>query len=707
MSPEEIKQLCISSCKSYYDYLEKSGRGLNEIDVWGIEIVDHYQRIVNLRLSKKIFDAETIFFRFEGDDNKYDTSQIAVLEYDVEKNMLYIEPGAELFQRFINIRNGQLKVIADMKFLVQRVNNWFDQKGSDLKLPAGKSPIEHLATNFPFSEFPRPGEDQVAAVQAILTRPFTYIWGAPGTGKTQLVLANVIIQYVKNNRRCAILAPTNTALEQVMRGVLRMSDAAGIPRDKFLRLGHTSKSFAQQYPEVCENFGISTQRLQIEKQMRVLKSVLKKESAGADQTLAKLDEGLQKLKELKGLLEIAAENTSGKNTSQKLIRKLLKEIKEAVSVNPLTEMIVKHLEPEGVSVAINQLGSFINTQKKEEAVIQAKAAEFALLPEHDLKNMLTGLEETRNKLKGSNERAHNAAVVAATLDSYIFRFIEDDLKVEHLFLDEAGYACAVKAMPLMKNDIPVTFLGDHLQLPPVCEMNDMEMQDEKQRDTFVWSKSAIHLPELFDRSRQSAYQAYMNNEEWLNGKMHRVDLRHTHRFGKNLAAVLNEYVYKNGFSSHSQRGETEIYFVHVETNVPQPRGLNDKPTRESEAEAIAIKQFIETTGLADYAVLTPYTNQVKLLGKLMPRDRNEGRILTVHGAQGKEWENVLLSIVDTDKKWFTDSQYAKSRGLFLLNTAVSRAKKRLVIFGNYYYWKKQHGQLIKGLLDVAESWAML
>ena len=706
MSPEEIKQLCISSCKSYYEYLEKTGRGLNEIEVWGIEIIDHYQRIVTLRLSKKIFDAETIFFRFEGDDNKYDTNQIMVLEYDVEKNMLYLEPNAELFNRFINIRTGQLKVIADMKFLVQRVNSWFDQKGSNLQLPTKKSPLEHLAKDFPYFENPVPGMDQKLAIQSILTEPFTYIWGAPGTGKTQLVLANVVVQYVKNNKRCAILAPTNTALEQVMRGVLRMSDAAGIPREKFLRLGHTSKAFAQQYPEVCENFGISTQRLQIEKQMRVVKSVMKKENTTVDDTLLKLEEGLQKLKELKELLEIAEENGS-KSTSQKLIKKLLKEIKDAVSVHPLTEMIVKHLEPEGVGTALNQLTSFVTTQKKEEAVIQAKAVEFSAMPEHELKNMLAELEQSRNKLKGSNERARNAAVVAATLDSYIFRFIEDDLEVEHIFLDEAGYACAVKAMPLMRNDVPVTFLGDHLQLPPVCEMNDMEMQDEKQRDVFVWSKSAIHLSRLFDQSKQNAYEAYVNNEETLNGKMSRVDLTHTHRFGKNLASVLNDYVYKNGFGSHSVRGETEIYFVHVETPVPQPRNLNDKPTRESEAEAHAIKQFIETTGLGDYAILTPYINQVKLLGKLMPRDRNEGRILTVHGAQGKEWENILLSVVDTDKKWFTDSRYAKSRGLFLLNTAVSRAKKRLILFGNYHYWKKQHGQLIKGLLDVAEEWKML
>jgi len=92
MTPEEIKQLCISSCKSYYEYLEKSGRGLSEIDVWGVEVVDPVQRIISLRLSKKIFDAETIFFRFENDDNKYDTTQIMVLEYDVEKK--HALPGA-------------------------------------------------------------------------------------------------------------------------------------------------------------------------------------------------------------------------------------------------------------------------------------------------------------------------------------------------------------------------------------------------------------------------------------------------------------------------------------------------------------------------------------------------------------------------------------------------------------------------------------
>lgn len=703
MTSEQIKQLCISSCKSYYEYLEKSGKGLSEIEVWGIEIIDHYQRIINLRLSKKIFDAETVFFRFEGDENKYDTTQITILEYDAEKNMLYIEPNAELFPRFVNLRPVNFRVISDMKFLVQRVNNWFDQKGDGLMMPENKSPLEALAKDFPSFEYLPPEEDQLQAIKTALTKPFSYIWGAPGTGKTQLVLANLVIQYVKHNKRCAIFAPTNTALEQVLKGVLRMSDAAGIPREKFLRLGHTSKAFAEQYPEVCENFGISNQRAQMDKQIRVMKSVMKHENAAAENIIEKLEEGVRKLKEMKELIDVSTE----KNTSKKMMRQLLKEIKAALAVHPVTEPMGKNLELDGIDRVISTVNSFIVQQKKEEAVLQAKAVEFASMPEHELRSALAELEQVRDKMKGSNERARNAAVVAATLDSYIFRFIEDDLEVEHIFLDEAGYACAIKAMPLMKAGVPVTFLGDHLQLPPVCEMNDMDFQDEKQRDVFVWSKSAIHLSRLFDQSKEEAYQCYINNEELLSSKMARADLTHTHRFGRNLAGVLNDYVYRNGFGSSSLKGETEIYFIHVETPVPQPRNNYDKPTRESEEEVFAIKQFLQMNALTDYAIITPYINQVKLLGKQLPRDRNEGRVLTVHGAQGKEWENVLLSVVDTDKKWFTDSRYTKSRGLFLLNTAVSRAKKRLIIFGNANYWRKQHGQLIKGLLEVADEWQMI
>lgn len=85
MTPEEIKELCISSSKAYHDYLDRTGKGLNEVEVWGIVIEHAAQRLVSLRLSKKIFDIETVVFRFLDDGKEYNTEKIVVVEYDTEK----------------------------------------------------------------------------------------------------------------------------------------------------------------------------------------------------------------------------------------------------------------------------------------------------------------------------------------------------------------------------------------------------------------------------------------------------------------------------------------------------------------------------------------------------------------------------------------------------------------------------------------------
>ena len=128
MTPQEIKELCISSSKAYYDYLNKTGKGLNEVEVWAVTVEDHAQRLISLRLSKKIFDTESILFRFLNDGKEYRTDKIEVIEYDTIKNILYVEPEAGLFEYFSKQHASNLRVIADMKFLVERVKNWFEQR---------------------------------------------------------------------------------------------------------------------------------------------------------------------------------------------------------------------------------------------------------------------------------------------------------------------------------------------------------------------------------------------------------------------------------------------------------------------------------------------------------------------------------------------------------------------------------------------------
>ena len=78
----------------------------------------------------------------------------------------------------------------------------------------------------------------------------------------------------------------------------------------------------------------------------------------------------------------------------------------------------------------------------------------------------------------------------------------------------------------------------------------------------------------------------------------------------------------------------------------------------------------------------------------------EDDIVTVHRSQGREWDVVLFSVTDCfDEKYLTDT--VKNRqALKLINTAVSRAKKMLVIIGDAEDWKGKPNQLISELFAV-------
>ena len=177
-------------------------------------------------------------------------------------------------------------------------------------------------------------------------------------------------------------------------------------------------------------------------------------------------------------------------------------------------------------------------------------------------------------------------------------------------------------------------------------------------------------------------------------------MKKTHRFGDNLARVLNQYVYQNGFSSAQTNGTTRIKFIHITNNVPPIA------KRANFGEAKAIQDLVNSGryDVDDLIILTPYKNQITEIGRLLPELRKEHKILTVHGSQGREWKTVILSVSDTHDMWFTNSKSKESKGLNLINTAVSRAKEELIIVCNHNYWINANGQLIQGLLQVASKY---
>lgn len=67
-------------------------------------------------------------------------------------------------------------------------------------------------------------------------------------------------------------------------------------------------------------------------------------------------------------------------------------------------------------------------------------------------------------------------------------------------------------------------------------------------------------------------------------------------------------------------------------------------------------------------IITPYKNQVNALKK----EFSDFDIATVHKFQGREKDNIIISTVDDEISDFADDPY-------LINVAISRAKKRLVL----------------------------
>lgn len=365
------------------------------------------------------------------------------------------------------------------------------------------------------------------------------------------------------------------------------------------------------------------------------------------------------------------------------------EIKDALNRNTLGLCKERLLEKValGNAIRIKKLEEFIDFQDTENDEIEKRIAE--LTDQH----ALIAAQTTEERLK-------DVKIIAATIDTFLFRFQPADytekrspIPFQHIFLDEAGYCALAKALILFGYGRPVTMLGDHMQLPPVCEANDDELQSAMNENAFLFAQSALYVEDAFLCANAPArlLEQYLHHEAPLFSELCKNDLRETYRFGVLLAKILEQYVYRNGFRSANADAPFAIEVLDA------PR-TPESMRRQSTTEAQAIAERLQYLGTDDYAILAPYRNQVQLLSHAIPEAYEEQRIMTIHASQGREWDTVFLSVVDTSDMYFTNTNRPNIGGLQIINTAISRAKTRLVIVCDVMFWQKQEGQMIGELV---------
>ena len=277
-------------------------------------------------------------------------------------------------------------------------------------------------------------------------------------------------------------------------------------------------------------------------------------------------------------------------------------------------------------------------------------------------------------------RLKNALIIGFTLDGFIKKSESLEIEFAHYFLDECAFAPLAKACALCVDDVPITLFGDHKQLMPICEMPPKDLRAHQEVN--VWNLSALFLEEFFTNP-QAVLQKQPTDTPLLS---HIAELKYTHRYGDNLAQILDSTIYHIGLQGRDEA--MEVYCIDSGTKREAQNNI-------SQNEAIAIQKlyaYLHKKSLTQsLGIITPFVNQKKLLQKTI----THSDISTIHSSQGREWDNVIFSPVDLHY-YLTDSRQISA--LFGLNVAISRLKKRLFIVCDLGFWQQQEGQFLHALL---------
>lgn len=773
----EFLNYVIESADNYYNSAETNKHSRTVVSVASIKALapDLYVLTVSQNLNypdsaclcvkSHLFNDEL----FSDKYNRYVSNKLFnIVEVDNDNRAVTLEIKGRLKELFPNLRNNEVELVSDLKFLIKNVREWYADYGHLIKKP----PFPSLEEN---QVFLRGYESQAQndAVSTALSSPISYIWGAPGTGKTQIVLANCIMSYIRQNKQVMILAPTNNAIEQTLRAVIRAMDEHNQGIDVLYRLGAASTDFAHKYPSICEKTDRQTKIEELRKQIEGMRVRLSR-----DERIAKMRFDYEQVKSI-------IEQIREKSTKRRENLKDRDELSRQLSVNnsklSVLNDVLNNIEKKSAEITRREKsfsfkikkvfdkseGARLENEKKHLAEQRADYDRTTPTLENERSILSLSLDKTRRAIHDLESAIKMQTVLAAEISArYIHRIeaspdiiekdfskVFDDYKdyeidsalsdkitekelqlsqlmdsateslkgklvfaltvdylhshyktladvgirsalLSHVFLDEAAYCPLIKVGILFSLKAPVTFLGDHMQIPPICEASDRAI-DNIETKIFLWSMSAIYFPAIFceDEPIEALFEKHINKSLSIPKNVSVSDLPETFRFGNNLASILNKFIYKNGFTGRDDLN-TEIIAIHA------IRDSSDSERRANTAEALAIKEYITKNKPTNYVVMTPYKMQRKVLSTVLHGTTNPDNILTVHASQGREWDTVILSVVDCSNPWFTDS--TRPEGLCTMNTAISRAKKKIVIVCNCDYWsKKRETQLIGDMIASA------
>ncbi|AFM03091.1 DNA/RNA helicase, superfamily I [Bernardetia litoralis DSM 6794] len=272
-----------------------------------------------------------------------------------------------------------------------------------------------------------------------------------------------------------------------------------------------------------------------------------------------------------------------------------------------------------------------------------------------------------------------------------------------LFIDEAAQALeGATWIPILKAN-RVIMAGDHQQLPPTIK--SFEAAKSGLENT-LFEKIIKNHPQtanmLSVQYRMNEQIMEFSNQKFYNGNLKAFETNKNHVLYQNLAPVEFVDTAGCGFSemqneetlSRYNPEEAKLVVSHLQVLFEEILLKIDNKEIENS------KEFIDNFSVG---VLSTYKAQVYLLRDLIRKNEvlsnysNQITIHTVDGFQGQEREVMYISLVRSNEK----GEIGFLKDFRRFNVAITRAKKRLVVFGDSATLGSD--EFYKDFLDYTES----
>lgn len=540
---------------------------------------------------------------------------------------------------------------------------------------------------------------QYKAVKNAMENQFSVIQGPPGTGKTQTIL-NIIANILMKGKTVQVVSNNNSAIENVYEKISSPQYDLGFIVASLGNVENKKMFIANQDAEYPDFLPWKMQKhpgntlFDIQAESLKLKELFDKQEALAafKQEYTALETELRYFRDFLDETKVITENLQlqGKLPAKKWMA-LWQECQRRSEENRNIGFFykIKNLFRYGITdfklykqdiskiITVFQYGYYKAKEKELSDKIRdmenfLKSVGYNLQEElcrHSMEILKSELAdrygEQKNRVVFTEEDLWKKpydvlkeypVILSTTFSSR--NSLNTEVVYDYLIMDEASQvdiATGALALSCARNVIVV---GDTNQLPNVIT------EDAKKKAKEIFDTYSISEGYRFTKSfLQSILEVMPGVTQTL--------LREHYRCHPKIINFCNQKFYRGELIIMTEdKGEEDVLGV-VKTS-PGNHARDHYSQRQIDViKEEIIPKYVED--MAETGIIAPYRNQVAALEK----DFENMDIATVHKFQGREKDTIIISTVDDEISDFADDPY-------LLNVAVSRAKKKLllVVTGN-------------------------